>query len=356
MTRLLLGGNFERLQLVHVSAGYSRSLGEMGRFRFGKVRELIVVLVRLARAMLTAKPDILYYVPAPPSLLPVLRDLVILNATRRFFSCTVFHFHAGGVSEFEDRLPRILRPAFRRAYHIPDLAIHTSSGAPKDGYNLRARRTVIIPNGIPDPELSPGLQRYGQEFGGVILYLGLVSRAKGVNTLIRACRMLAMDDVSFKLVIAGPFESQEMKASLYAENEAGPLADRLEILGPVVGAEKWRLFSKADLFCFPSEHPSETFGLVMVEALAAGLPVVATRRRGAPEIIQDGTTGLLYEPGSSEDLATQLNRLLDSPSLCKALGRSARKRYLDDYTEDIFLKRMEVALESVCSEQGMEGW
>jgi glycosyltransferase involved in cell wall biosynthesis len=211
---------------------------------------------------------------------------------------------------------------------------------------------VIIPNGIPDPPLGTNPVRQWRVGVPSILYLGLVSRAKGVETLIDACRNLAAEDRPFKLVIAGPFESHEMEASLHAERESGLLGNRLEICGPVAGAEKWRLYSEADLLCFPSEHPSETFGLVIVEAFAAGIPVVATRRRGAPEIIEEGNSGLLFEPGDAEDLANQLRQLLDSSRLRESLGQNARERYLEEYTDRTFLKRIELAIESICPEVG----
>jgi hypothetical protein len=91
-----------------------------------------------------------YYHPAGPSPARILRDLVILISTRWIFQRVVFHFHAAGLGEYDGRTPVILRSVARLAYGSPDLAIETAHGAPRDGAAIRAKRSIVVWNGVEE--------------------------------------------------------------------------------------------------------------------------------------------------------------------------------------------------------------
>lgn len=353
MTRVLLDGEYRGVELVHVPTRFSGSLNEMGKPRPKKLIELVSLVRRVARVQRRLRPEVLYYVPAPPALAPVIRDLILLNLVRRHFRFTIFHFHAGGVSGYRERLYPWLRPAFDRAYRRPDAAVLTSRGAPDDATALDAVSTWVVHNGIPDP---PPARSTGAASGGLprILYLGLVSQEKGIFTLLEACRRLRAEGVDFALDIAGPFADSRVEQETAHVARSGPLSDTVEVHGAIEGPAKWPLFRSASVFCFPSAHPSETFGITMIEALACGLPVIAANRRGAPEIVAHGVTGLLFEPGDAADLASCLARLLASPELCASMGVRARLRYEQAFTEDRFRAAMQQVFDTLSKEQSRQ--
>ena len=188
---------------------FSAEMGDVGRPQARKLLHLLSVVVRILWRRLRTGAKVLYYPPAGPDLVPVLRDLVILLATRWAFDATVFHFHAGGLSEIWPRLPRALRRPFRAAYARPDLALQPSAMNPPDGEFLGARRTVVIPNGVPDSaDAGDPVRRPGPP---VILYVGVVRESKGVLVLVDACRRLEERGVEFELRIMGSFESPEFE-------------------------------------------------------------------------------------------------------------------------------------------------
>ena len=115
MIERLLRGKYASMRLFHVRMAFSDSIADVGRFQLGKLWHLLSVIVRIICQRVARRIDVLYYPPAGPNVVPLLRDVVILGCTRWMFRKTVFHFHIIGISEAYRTLPRPLRVA--RAWH-----------------------------------------------------------------------------------------------------------------------------------------------------------------------------------------------------------------------------------------------
>jgi glycosyltransferase involved in cell wall biosynthesis len=98
-------------------------------------------------------------------------------------------------------------------------------------------------------------------------------------------------------------------------------------------------YKKARFIVVPSLW-YEPFGLVTVEAMGHGLPVIASRRGGLPEIVEDGVTGLLFEPGNAEDLAEKIKYLWENPKICREMGQAGRKKVIREYGEEVYFNRL----------------
>ena len=145
-----LKGRYRHLVLDHVRLAFSDSMESVGKFRMGKVLILFTTIARIWVARFKTGATVLYYPPSGPNKVPVLRDIVLLCATRWLFRQVIFHFHAGGVSGFRSELPALLRPWFDLAYRRPALAIRTAPQNPDDGAVFGARHSVVVPNGLRD--------------------------------------------------------------------------------------------------------------------------------------------------------------------------------------------------------------
>lgn len=124
MIAALLEGDYRPVVLRHVRMDFSRTMEEMGRFRVSKVLRLFWLWRRIVRERRRSGARILYYPPAGPRMIPVLRDIALLLLLRPRFERTIFHFHAGGVGNFGNALPYPLRALFKRAFHEPEVAVH----------------------------------------------------------------------------------------------------------------------------------------------------------------------------------------------------------------------------------------
>ncbi len=360
MVEKMLEGDYGDVELVHVRMGFSEDVDEVGKLNAGlalhKIIELARVVGRIIRARFLEQPDALWYPPAGPDIIPVVRDMVILLATRWLFPKTVFHFHAGGLSTLYDELPSPLRPLFRAAFFRPDAAIRISEQTPEDGRRLQARQEFIVPNGMEDAceareaDTAQNWTAGPSDSAVAILFVGALCRSKGVMTLLRACKHLSEKRDAFTVRLMGRFESEAFKREVDDYLERHGLEEHVTFLGVLSGGEKWDAFANADVFCFPSYYESETFGLVLVEAFCFGLPVVATRWRGIPTVVgEDGDCGFLVQTKDPDAVADRLERLICDPALRREMGERARQRYLDHFTIKQFQENMADVFREVVS-------
>jgi len=198
-------------------------------------------------------------------------------------------------------------------------------------------RCHIIPFGIaldrferPEPEAVANLRR--QHGSRVIMSVGRLVYYKGFDYLIRA---MAQVDGKLLIVGSGPLR-QKLEQLAGSLNVAGKVA----FLGQIPDPELIACYHAADVFALASSARSEAFGLVQVEAMAAGLPVVNTKLdSGVPFVSLDEQTGLTVPPADPDALAAALNRLLDNPDLRRSLGEAARQRARSEFSLDVMTSR-----------------
>ena len=138
-----------------------------------------------------------------------------------------------------------------------------------------------------------------------------------------------------------PVASVVMPCEVAAQSGELSIADRVHLPGSLTGDDKWQAYADADVFCFPTFYEAETFGIVLIEAMSFGLPVVATRWRGIPEIVDDERTGFLVDPHDAASVANRLEELHDDPTRRRQLSEAGRTKFLQEFTVDRYRQRME---------------
>src|SRR4030095_14446925 len=113
----------------------------------------------------------------------------------------------------------------------------------------------------------------------------------------------------------------------------------IEFCGRKLGDEKWAHYRGADIFCFPTHYSSESFGIVLIEAMMFELPVVSTAWRGIPGIVEEGITGFLTKIKDPAAVARRLKQLLDDEQLRISMGREGRERYLEEFTAEMYVEK-----------------
>jgi glycosyltransferase involved in cell wall biosynthesis len=223
------------------------------------------------------------------------------------------------------------------------VTVSRAIGDAADAIARPKRPITVVPNGADAEVFLPrdpveARRRLGIPEGGpVVSYVGKLVPRKGVDTLIESMGVLAAREGGAPhLVMAGigPMrESLEQRAS-----ELG-VADRITWLGKVPHDDVGWVMSTGDVFILPSL--SEGLPTVVCEAMACGLPVVATAVDGTPEIVDEPATGLLVQPHDIDGIAAALSRLLDDPALRAQMGAEALRRSAADYTWAANARRME---------------
>jgi glycogen(starch) synthase len=206
----------------------------------------------------------------------------------------------------------------------------------------------IIPPGyspLPAPPDGPApfRERYGIS-GPYALFVGRLASNKGLVELVQAFATLARDDPERHLVLVG--EDGGMRATLEARARGLGLGTRVHFVGHV-GDEALlaAAYREATFTVLPSEY--EAFGLVLLESLAQGTPVVASRVGGIPEFIEEGRSGLLVPPGEVVPLTEAMRRLWTDDALARRLGRHGRTEVVPRYTWERVVDRLEVVYREV---------
>jgi glycosyltransferase involved in cell wall biosynthesis len=175
-----------------------------------------------------------------------------------------------------------------------------------------------------------------------ILSVGRLIEKKGFHDLIDACRTLADRHVDFECVIAG---SGPIEAELRRRITEGGLAERVHVTGtPILQDELPEFLARADIYAQPcvwsKDGDVDGTPRTLMEAMACGLPAVATRLAGIPDIIEHERSGLLVEPGNVVQLADALERLVTDPGLADRLARGGREQILEKFQIDECLERL----------------
>ena len=172
--------------------------------------------------------------------------------------------------------------------------------------------------------------------------MGRVSSRKGVDDLVRAFGVAAERVEDVELVVAG---SEDHGYGDYVRSIVRVLGleDRVRFLGPVPNQEIPDLMCGADVFAYASRG-GEGIPRAILEAMACGLPVVATRVAGVPEAVREGETGFLVEAGDWRGLGRGLVRLLSDVELRERMGREARRLVEREFSYDVVIPRLVEAL------------
>ena len=230
-------------------------------------------------------------------------------------------------------IPRPYR-FFRRWLALsPDYATALESD-PRTG----DRRVAWAPNCLTQ---EPGIprQREARQPGAITLgFAGRVGDGKGLDVLFRAIGELRAKGLNVALKLAGPKDPWVAMAARQHGIERA-----VEEMG--WQEEIARFFDGIDCLVLPSEK--ESFGMVLIEAMAAGLPVVATACNGPRSIIVDGTTGSIVPIGDTRGLATAIERLATSPDLAESMGHAGYRRALEFYTPTTSANRLLEGLTSL---------
>jgi glycosyltransferase involved in cell wall biosynthesis len=313
----------------------------MGRWKASKFTSLFRIVFNIYRQKIGTGAKVLYYPPSGPKLLPILRDIAILLPCRWLFRKVIFHFHATGLSTFRQSMKPPLAQLFDWAFMRPDISIRLAPTAASEGAPLRTRREFIIPNGIQDAAGRELRRNLSPDKPINILFVGVLIEDKGILVMLEAlCRVVARG-WNVSLTCMGQWDNPELESRGMAILKQSDCLGRVEFPGVLTGDNKWERYLKADIFCFPTFFHSETFPVVLLEAMSFSLPIVSTRWRGIPDVVEEGGNALLVETRDSDACANALCKMLEDSERRARMGHASRMRYLEKFTAEAHWRAMQ---------------
>jgi glycosyltransferase involved in cell wall biosynthesis len=263
----------------------------------------------------------------------ILRKGVLLLLCDVFGVPAIVHIHGGNLDQFCARGGiglSFLRFAFRRVTQVVALGEYWRQLV-VTWLGVDPSRVCILPNAIAaPPEPPPRTPASDCE----LIFLGYVTPKKGMDDLLAALGSVDLAARKWRLTIVGAGEIDRYRSMA---SELG-IGDRISFLGWVSETEVPALLSRADILVLPSHF--ECLPMSIIEAMAHGLPVVATAVGAVPEAVVDGDTGLLVPPEAPSELGRAIARLIDAPAERLRLGSNGRRRFSAKFELEEFHGRM----------------
>lgn len=372
----LTGGQPSEIACYHVNARFSTTLADIGRPQPFKLLRLFRHVGQAWLCRWRHGADCFLHVPAPAKRSALVRDWLVMALCRPIFRRRICWFQAAGLGDWlEHEATPWQRWLTRKLLGRPDLSIVLGEWGRRDAVALGSRRTIVVPNTIPDPcppdaaevlrsrsaralarasrSAATGAAPADPAVGGSdrfrVLSLSLCVREKGLFDTLEAVVLVnrrlvqSASSLRVELHVAGEFPNatdreefnQRGRSADWRDDDGRPL---LHWHGFVEGSAKTALLRDSDCFCFPSYYAAEGFPLVLVEAMSWGLHIVTTRWRIIPELFPDGFDGLV-EPRQPAQIADAIERRLFRPP-----EAGLRQRYEQCYAVEPCLGKIRQAL------------
>lgn len=334
---LLINSQFD---CAHINLLASQNVAESGKINLRKLKGFFKVCLFLLSNLVKQKPA-LCYLALTATGAAFYKDVILVILLRLFKMKRIYHLHNKGFEQHRDKL--VNRWLYRFVFQNADVILLSRFLYQDIQEFVSGSKIHICPNGIPDiaDQQSKDNNRIVQ-----ILFLSNLIESKGALVLLDACKKLKGEGLSFYCSFVGS-EGDITRERFEEEVKQRKLEEHVSYLGRKLDKEKELIFAQADIFAFPTFYCNETFGLVNLEAMQHALPIVSTFEGGIPDVVEDGVTGFLIQQKDTEALSEKLSILIRDKELRERMGKAGRKRYEQNFTLEIFEKRLLSILESI---------
>ncbi len=303
---------------------FGQKLNDFGKITFRKLMHLVGFVIKLILTMVIYRPHLVYFTIMPTGKV-FYRDALFIRIIKLFSSKIIIHLHGKGIKEAADRSP-FIRRLYKKTFNNVNL-ICLSQNLTNDIETIYDSKPFILANGIEINNIFP-FNKADNKIP-TLIFLSNLSLSKGIQTFVNSLAELRNQNILFSVKIVGDsmdYTIEETKKFIKAKG----LSDQVKVLGPKFGKEKIDHLSQADIFVLPSFN--ECFPLTILEAMQVGLPIVATKIGGIPDMIKDNVEGLLIDLNKPNDLSEKLKSLILDPDLRKRLGKNAQERFNSQFT------------------------
>ena len=335
----------DEFELVHLDTSDHRPLNTLGAIDFTNIYLAVKSYVELLWLLIMIRPN-LVYIPISQTTLGYMRDSVYILLSRLFGRRVVCHLRGGNFRNWLTQASMMTRWYVwfvHRMVHCQIVLGHCLT--PLFAGILPSERICVVPNGkdIEFPEVTEGNDAVMR-----VLFLSNMRRAKGVLDVLHAIPLVLDHHSNVEFMFAGAWS--ELDVQLEVEAFANEHTDYpIKLLGSVKGDDKLRLLASSDIFVLPSYYQPEGHPWVLVEAMAAGLPIIATDQGAITESVRHGENGFIVEKRSPAEVADRLKELLASDGKRGQMGLRSRQFYERDFTEEQMIRLLSAAFRTALS-------
>jgi len=330
-----------------MSYGSSKS-SPGGEWSFNKMLKNLKRTYKLIKILRKENPQIVY-ISLSQTYLGLIRNSLWILLAKRFSRCIV-HLHGSYFRILYNSVNPLVRILIRQALSQVDACIVLSDQFRSMFSGLiPEERIFVVPNGISERTISHQDFQLAMErrktnpLGPLkVVFLSNLFEAKGFGYLLEAAVILAKRGLlnHYCFVLAGAWESKAVQCKWQAFVQQNLIANHVYFPGVISGKDKFQLLLGSDVFVLPTYYQYEGQPLSIIEAMAAGLPIIATDQGCITEMVQDGVNGFIVPQRDAVSIANRLEMLRNDPDLRFRMGEASRSLYLHHYTEDVCLNAL----------------
>lgn len=330
----------ERVDLHFVQTStHKRELSQSGKFSLSNLIAAIQDCGRFAGAVIKYRPE-LTHIATAFGLSFVKHSLCVVIA-RVLGSRVLLHPHCGLPALYFNR-PRGWQWYFRQVVRLTNGMITLSTEWDQLKEIIPGCQVYYLPNainlakyrGVYEQKIIAGQSSVPLK----VLYLGYLGTEKGTFDLLEACRETSAEQLPVMYDLVGddmePGDVEKIKKQVQENNLNGTV----HVLPFAAGPKKMEAFCNADVFVYPSY--SEGMPMAVIEAMACGLPVIATKVGGLPDLVSDGVNGILVESRHPDQLVSAIQRLCSNPDLRSLMGKNSFQRAFGEYDMEVLVPRL----------------
>lgn len=318
----------------YVNLGTSASIDEIGRGGTKKLFRYLQIIKNIIFNLFFFRPELCYLALSAKGG-AFYKDAVIALIIKSLGVKIVYHFHNKGVKVNQER--KIDHLLYAMVFKNAAVILLSKHLYPDVRKYVKEKNVFYCANGIP--EMTSNIKKKNKINSSTteILFLSNLLESKGVFVLLEACKILKQKKIDFRCTYVGG-EGDINEQQFNQQVQDFELTSHVQYVGKKFGQEKEQIFANADIFAFPTYN--ETFGLVNLEAMQLSLPIVSTFEGGIPDVVEDGKSGFLVPPKNVIAFAKKLEVLIKEPELRDKMGSAGRRKYQEEFTLNIFEKRL----------------
>lgn len=331
--------------LIHLDTSDHRDLNTLGVIDFQNVYLALKHYIILLWLIITRWPK-LVYMEVTQTTKGYLRDIFFILISKLFRRKVICHLRGGNFRNWYNSATVITRWLVRQVHSLVDGQIVL-------GENLRhlfdyivpKEKIFVVPNG---KDIKIDFNKKKQSNKIRILYLSNFIREKGILDVLKAIPDVYYYNPHVEFIFAGNWRdkvTEEEFKNFLIVNPNLPIY----VEGQIYGQAKYDLLTTSDIFVFPTYYSAEGHPWVIVEAMAASLPIITTNQGAIIELVIEGVNGFIVQKKNPHQLAGRIKHLINNPELCIKMGKESRKLYLENFTEEKMVKKLSYVFKNVLS-------
>jgi glycosyltransferase involved in cell wall biosynthesis len=338
---LLCFKNDQRFQIKTISISYKASIEDTTIFSFHKIYKIFAIYYKLIGNLIFYRPSIVYFQISPTGI-AFYRDCTYIFLIKLLNVHILYHLHGKGINEFigdSSKKYKLYFWAFKESS-----VICLSTSMKNDIKKFYEGIPYIVNNGIEKiKEVTK--EKYKTDCLE-ILFLSNLIYSKGILDFLESIVLLKekLTKISFKGIVIGKEVDLNIEV-LNNEISSRGLSDSVKYLGAKYNQDKQKKINDAYVLVYPSYNDS--FPLTILEAMQAGLPVIATKEGGITDIIDDGITGFLVDKHRPDQIAEKLEFLINNTDLREKMSEFGKKKFLEKYTLEVFERNIKNVFKDV---------